>query len=126
MNDEESRHTAVSEETPLLPETVNDDSEASTIPTSIHQNDGDDSVAPVPLSRKRAFLVVLAVTSLLFIQGRHTGFWGLGFDVHTLTNMTSSYEYHDNINHTIRYCRRFGRFLQYSVADLIIHGSSHL
>lgn len=65
VNDEESRHTVASEETPLLAETV-----IGETPVSLGHNgyESDDDVAPTRLSGKRAAVVAFAIVCLLFIQ----------------------------------------------------------
>jgi hypothetical protein len=80
VNDEESRHAAVSDETPLLAE-----SGIGETTTTVGQNgyESDDDVAPTPLSGKRAVVVAFAIICLLFIQGMITNFGGLPHSTNT-------------------------------------------
>lgn len=67
ISDEESRRAPVSEETPLLPESG---IEETTDTADRNKHLDDDDVAPTPLSLKRAVVVAIAITCLLFIQGK--------------------------------------------------------
>lgn len=74
VNDEESRHALVSEETPLLADTS---IEETTAAGAQNGSGNDDNVAPTPLSGKRAVVVAFAVACLLFIQGMISAFGAL-------------------------------------------------
>jgi hypothetical protein len=95
VNDEESHHALVSEETPLLAETAIGE-------TRLNGYESDDDAAPTPLSGKRAVVVAFAVVCLLFIQGMIAG-----LPPHTLyTNTAGSYQYNNHFNNAIGYrCR---------------------